>query len=123
MPVVLGIFLVGVIAVLFGILKTIFSKKNYDKGFWFAAPGTVFTVLALLLIAGYNNTAFYPSSHDIQSSLTIQNASSSLFTLKTMSFVSLLIPFVLAYIVVAWRAINKNKITREEIIDKNEITY
>jgi len=123
MPAVLGIFLVGVVAVLFGIIRTVFSKKSYDKGFWFAAPGTVFTVLAVLLIAGYNNTAFYPSTHDIQSSLTIQNACSSLFTLKTMSYVSLLIPFVLAYIVVAWRAINKNKITREEIIDKNEITY
>lgn len=123
MPVVLIIFLVGVVGVLFGVLKTLFNKKNYDKGFWFAAPGTVFTVLAVLLIAGYNNTAFYPSSFDLQSSLTIQNSSSSLFTLKAMSIVSLLIPFVLAYIVIAWRAINKKKITNEEIIDKNEITY
>ena len=105
MPVVLIIFLIGVVGVLFGVLKTLFNKKNYDKGFWFAAPGTVFTVLAVLLIAGYNNTAFYPSSFDLQSSLTIQNASSSLFTLKAMSIVSLLIPFVLAYIVIAWRAI------------------
>jgi cytochrome d ubiquinol oxidase subunit II len=123
MPVVLVILLVGVVGVLFGIIKTLFSKKHCDKGFWFVAPGTVFTVLAVLLIAGWNNTAFYPSSHDIQSSLTITNASSSLFTLKAMSIVSLLIPFVLAYIVYAWRAINKKKITHEEIVDKNEITY
>jgi cytochrome d ubiquinol oxidase subunit II len=123
MPVVLVMLLLGVVAVLFGIIKTLFSKKQCDKGFWFVAPGTVFTVLAVLLIAGWNNTAFYPSSHDIQSTLTITNASASLFTLKAMSIVSLLIPFVLAYIVFAWRAINKKKITHEEIIDKNEITY
>ncbi len=123
MPLVLVMFLVGVIAVLFGVIKTLLSKKSYDKGFWFSAPGTVFTVLAVLLIAGLNNTAFYPSTVDLQSSLTIQKASSSLFTLKTMSIVSILIPFVLAYIVITWRAINKKKITNEEIIDKNEITY
>lgn len=123
MPIVLVLLLIGVVGVLFGIIKTIFSKNKYDKGFWFVAPGTVFTVLAVLLIAGWNNTAFYPSSHDLQSSLTITNASSSMFTLKTMSIVSLLIPFVLAYIVIAWRAINKKKITHEEIVDKNEITY
>ncbi|MDD3685752.1 MAG: cytochrome d ubiquinol oxidase subunit II [Bacteroidales bacterium] len=123
MPVVLVMLLVGVVAVLFGIIKTLLSKKQCDKGFWLVAPGTVFTVLAVLLVAGWNNTAFYPSSHDLQSSLTITNASSSLFTLKTMSIVSLLIPFVLAYIVYAWRAINKKKITHEEIVDKNEITY
>lgn len=123
MPLVFVMFLVGVVGVLFGIIRTFFSKKTYDRGFWFAAPGTVLTVLALLLIAGLNNTAFYPSTHDLQSSLTITNASSSLFTLKTMSIVSLFIPVVLAYIVIAWRAINKNKITNEEIGNKTEITY
>ncbi|PLX06418.1 MAG: cytochrome d ubiquinol oxidase subunit II [Marinilabiliales bacterium] len=123
MPVVLIMFLLGVVAVLFGIIKTLFNKNQYDKGFWFVAPGTVFTVLAVLLIAGYNNTAFYPSVSDLQSSLTIQNSSSSLFTLKVMTVVSFMIPFVLAYIVYAWRSINKKKITTEEINDKNEITY
>lgn len=123
MPVVLVLFLIGVVAVLFGIIKTMFSKKRFEKGFWFVAPGTVCTVLAIFLIAGFNNTAFYPSLSNIQSSLTIENSSSSLFTLKTMSIVSILIPIVIAYIVVAWRSINKKKISKEEITEKNEITY
>ena len=123
MPIVLALFLLGVIAVLYGIIKTILSKTKFEKGFWIAAPGTVLTVLALLLVAGFNNTAFYPSTYSIQDSLTIQTASSSLFTLKTMSVVSILIPIVFTYIVITWRAINKHKITEEEMIDKNEITY
>jgi cytochrome d ubiquinol oxidase subunit II len=123
MPIVLGLFLLGVIGVLFGIIKTLFSKKLFDNGIWFSGIGTFLVVLSLFLIAGFNNTAFYPSLHELNDSLTIQNASSSLFTLKTMSIVSILIPFVLAYIVFAWRAINKKKITEEEIINPDEHSY
>ncbi len=123
MPIVLIMFLIGVVAALLGIGKTLLSKDSYDKGFWFAAPGTVMVVLAVFLIAGYNDTAFYPSTHDIQSSLTITNASSSHFTLKVMTIVSFMIPFVLGYIIYAWRSINKKKITEDEMNDSNEITY
>ncbi len=114
MPAVSVLFLVGVVLVLFGILKSIFNT-TFVRGIWFAGAGTVFTVLALFLIAGYNNTAYYPSSYDIQSSLTIANSSSSLFTLKTMAYVSLIVPFVLAYIFFAWGAIDRKSITVEEI--------
>lgn len=114
MPIVLAVFLVGVVLVLFGIIQTILSYR-FRKGIWFAGTGTVLTVLALLLLAGYNNTAYYPSVAELQSSLTIYNSSSSPFTLKVMSIVSLLIPFVLAYIFYAWRAIDKKKIDEEDI--------
>jgi cytochrome d ubiquinol oxidase subunit II len=122
MPAVLILFLVGVVGVLAGIIPTLF-KQDFKKGIWFAGVGTVLTVLALLLLVGYNNTAYYPSTTDLQSSLTLANSCSSPYTLKTMSWVSLLIPFVLAYIFYAWRAIDKKKITAEEMKDKNEITY
>ncbi len=105
MPYVTGIFLLGVVLVLWGIGKTLLNP-SYRKGIWFSGIGTVLTVLALLLCAGWNNTAYYPSIADLQSSLTLQNSCSSPFTLKVMSFVSLLIPFVLAYIFYAWRAID-----------------
>jgi len=114
MPVVMIVFLLGVVSVLYGIGKTVLSRK-YTKGIWFAGTGTVLTVLSLFLIAGYNNTAYYPSTADLQSSLTIYNSSSSLFTLKAMSIVSLLIPFVLAYIFYAWRAINSKPIDAAEV--------
>lgn len=114
MPAVLLLFLVGVVLVLFGVLKSIFSKV-FVRGIWFAGVGTVLTVLALFLVAGYNNTSYYPSAYDIQSSLTIANSSSSYFTLKAMAYVSLIIPFVLAYIYFAWRAIDKKSITIEEM--------
>lgn len=114
MPVVLGLFLVGVVAVLWGIGKTIFCK-TCKSGIWFAGIGSTITVLALLLCAGYNNTAYYPSTADLQSSLTLSNSCSGLFTLKVMSFASLLIPFVLAYIVYAWRAIDRKRLTTEDI--------
>ena len=114
MPVVLGIFLLGVVLVLFGILRTLL-KKGFDKGIWFAGIGTMLTVLALLLTAGYNNTAYYPSFTDIQSSLTLSNSCSSQFTLKTMAYVSILVPFVIAYIFYAWRSIDKKKIDAEEM--------
>ena len=105
MPYVTGILLVGVILVLWGIGKT-YLKPSYREGIWFSGTGTVLTVLALLLCAGWNHTAYYPSITDLQSSLTLQNSCSSPFTLKVMSYVSILIPFVLAYIFYAWRAID-----------------
>ena len=110
----LVVLLIGVVLVLFGIGKTIFSKK-YICGIWPAGIGTVLTVLALLLCCAWNNTAYYPSTADLQSSLTMANSCSSEFTLRTMFYVSLLVPFVLAYIVYAWRAIDKKKITKEEL--------
>lgn len=108
------LLVIGVILVLYGIIRTIISK-TYIKGIWPVGIGTVITVLVLLLLAGWNNTAYYPSTADLQSSLTIQNSSSSEFTLRTMFYVSLLIPFVLAYIIYAWRAMDKKKITQEEV--------
>lgn len=115
MPVVLAMLLIGVVLVLFGLGKTMFSKTIFRKGIWFAGIGTVLAVLSLFLIAGYNNTAYYPSIFNPQSSLTIYNSSSSLFTLKTMSIVSLIIPFVLAYIFYTWRKMDKVSITKEEM--------
>ena len=114
MPVVLLVFLVGVVAVLWGIIRTLW-KPAFDKGIWFAGAGTVLTVLALLLGAGYNNTAYYPSTHDLQSSLTLANSCSSQFTLKVMAYVSILVPFVLAYIFYAWRSIDNRKIDAKEM--------
>ena len=114
MPVVLLVFLVGVVAVLWGIIRTLW-KPAFDKGIWFAGAGTLLTVLALLLVAGYNNTAYYPSTHDLQSSLTLANSCSSQFTLKVMAYVSILVPFVLAYIFYAWRSIDNRKIDAKEM--------
>lgn len=113
MPLVLIVFLLGVVAVLFGIGKDLFAKPG--KGIWFSGIGTVLTVFALFLVAGYNNTCFYPSAYDLQSSLNIQNSSSSEFTLHAMSIVSLFIPFVLVYIWYAWKSINNKKIDAEEM--------
>ncbi len=121
MPYLLVLFLAGVLGVLFGLIKSIFSK-TYTAGIWFAGAGTVLTVLALLLAVGYNGTAYYPSTADLQSSLTIANSCSSQFTLKTMAYVSILVPFVLAYIVYAWRVIDRKPITAEEM-KKGEHTY
>lgn len=121
MPVVLVLFLAGVVLVLYGIIDTMLSKYHV-KGIWFAGTGTVLTVLALLLCAGWNHTAYYPSTVDLQSSLTIQNSSSSHFTLQTMMYVSFLIPFVLAYIFYAWRALDLHKINDQEIRE-GEHTY
>lgn len=128
MPIVLIILLLGVVGVLYGIAMPLL-KKDGTKSIWFAGTGTVLTVFALLLNAGYNNTAFYPSypwdkavidnteaiNAFMQSSLTIENSSSSQFTLIVMSYVSLLVPFVLAYVFYAWRAINNKKITEDEM--------
>ncbi|MGL5272733.1 MAG: cytochrome d ubiquinol oxidase subunit II [Phocaeicola sp.] len=114
MPILAILFLVGVVGVLVGLSRGIFTKKAVD-GIWYAGVGTIFTVLALLLVAGYNNTAYYPSNVDLQSSLTLSNSCSSEFTLRTMAYVSLLVPFVLAYIIYAWRAIDIRRITKEEL--------
>ena len=109
------VLVVGVVAVLYGIIRTIVSK-TYISGIWPAGIGTVLTVLALLLCAGWNNTAFYPSNADLQSSLTIVNSCSSEFTLQVMSVVSILVPFVLAYIIYAWYSIDKKKLDKEELL-------
>ena len=114
MPTVLAMFLVGVVLVLFAIIKTLVNKAFY-RGIWFSGIGTVMVVLALFFIAGFNSTPYYPSAADPQSSLTIANSSSSQFTLTVMSWVSLLVPFVVAYIAYVWRAMNRKPITPDEI--------
>ncbi|MDR0798822.1 MAG: cytochrome d ubiquinol oxidase subunit II [Dysgonamonadaceae bacterium] len=106
MPWALAILLIGVILVLYGVVRTIFQSA-FTKGIWFTGAGTILTVWVVLLIAGYNHTAYYPSLSDMQSSLTIANSSSSLFTLKAMSVVSLFIPVVIAYIWYVWRKLDK----------------
>ncbi len=111
---VLLTLLVGVVLVLFGVIRTVVSK-SYIGGIWPVGIGVILAVLALLLCAGWNDTAYYPSTADLQSSLTITNSSSSLFTLRTMAYVSILVPFVLAYIIYAWRQIDSKKIDAEEM--------
>ena len=120
MPIVLLLFLIGVVLVLFGILKSILKEST--NGIWFAGLGTVITVFALFMLAGFNNTSYYPSTADLQSSLTIENSSSSHFTLTAMSYVSLLVPIVLAYIFYAWRTINNKKINAAEM-EEDSHTY
>ncbi|MBN1387812.1 MAG: cytochrome d ubiquinol oxidase subunit II [Bacteroidales bacterium] len=113
MPLLLIMFLAGTLLVLFSLYRTLFT--DHTDPIWYSGFGTVLVVLSLFLIAGYNNTSFYPSLTDMQSSLTIRNASSSLFTLKTMMFISFIIPLVIGYIWYAWRAINRKRIDKEEI--------
>lgn len=110
------VLLVGVVSLLYGIARTLFSA-DFKYGIWFGGVGVVLVVLVLLLCAGWNNTAYYPSNTDLQSSLTIANSSGSVFTLTAMSVVSLLIPFVLVYIFAAWRAIDRKSITEQEITE------
>jgi len=115
-----AILLIGVVLVLWGILKEIIPFTRHlspvtSNGIWFAGIGTVLTVTPLLLLSAWNHTAYYPSTADLQSSLTLENSCSSYFTLNTMFWVSLLVPFVLAYIVYAWRKIDSKKIDRAEI--------
>jgi cytochrome d ubiquinol oxidase subunit II len=119
MPLVLVLFLVGVLGVLGGIILSLL--KETSMGIWLTGPGTILVVFSLFLLAGFNNTAFYPSAYDLQSSLTIQNASSSHYTLVAMSWVSLFIPFVLAYIVFAWRSLNKKKIDAREMEEEPHV--
>ena len=120
MPVVLVMFLVGAVLLVVGVVKTIL-KPNFYRGIWLAGPGTVLVVMALFMLVGYNGTAYYPSNADLQSSLTLQNSSSSEFTLTCMSIVSLIIPFVVAYIAYFWRKMDIRSITSEEL--KNTETY
>jgi len=119
MPVTGFLFTTGTVLVIFGIIKSIISK--YSKGIWFTGTGTFLVVFSLFIIAGFNNTAYYPSTFDLQSSLTIVNSSSSKYTLTVMSYVSLLVPFVFAYIYYAWKAINKKKINVDEIKEESHI--
>ena len=114
MPVVLILFLVGAVLVVAGVALTLF-KAGFKRGIWFSGPGTVFVVMALFMIAGYNGTAYYPSTADLQSSLTLQNSSSSEFTLTAMSIVSLIIPLVVAYIAYFWRKMDARSITSAEL--------
>jgi cytochrome d ubiquinol oxidase subunit II len=119
MPIVLFLFLAGVVGVLGGI--TYGLLRDSGNGIWFAGPGTVLVVFSLFMLAGMNNTAFYPSSFDLQSSLTIVNASSSRYTLVAMSWVSLFVPFVLAYIIFAWRSLNKKRIDEKEMESEHHV--
>ena len=122
LPVVAILFILGVAGVLLGIIRSVACfEKCHTKGIWLSGTGTVLTVWALLLLAGFNHTAFYPSNWDLQSSLTIENSSSSHYTLTAMSYVSLLVPFVLAYIWYVWRAIDKKKISTEELQSESHI--
>ena len=116
------VLLIGVVALLYGIIRT-WLKADYARGIWPAGIGTVLVVLVLFLIAGWNATAYYPSNADLQSSLTIANSCSSLFTLKTMFYVSLLIPLVLAYIAYCWHAMDHTKLTVEEVKDEESEAY
>jgi len=120
MPLVLILFLAGVLLVLFGIYKAAFKKSGV--AFWWTVAGIIPVVLSLFLVAGFNNTAFYPSTYDLNSSLTIYNASSSHYTLTAMSYVSLFVPFVIAYIAYAWRKINKVKVSNDEL-EQNTHVY
>ena len=121
MPFVLVVFLVGVVMVLVGIFINVFRKSK--NGIWFSGIGTVLTVWMLLLNAGFNNTAFYPSTYNLQNSLTIYNSSSSEFTLRTMSYVSLLVPFVLAYIALVWKKLDAKNISEKDLEDTEAHIY
>lgn len=122
MPAVAVLFVLGVAMVLIGIIRPITCfEKCSNKGIWLSGTGTILTVFALLLLAGFNHTAYYPSTFDLQSSLTISNSSSSFYTLKIMSYVSLLVPFVIAYIWYAWRSIDNRKIDIEEIHSESHV--
>ena len=119
MPLNTLILLIGVILVLWGLFVSLF--KNSTMGFWFTGSGAFLTVFSLFLLAGFNQTAFYPSSFDLQSSLTIENSSSSYYTLKVMAVVSLMIPFVIAYIWYTWKLISNKKISEEEMNSESHI--
>lgn len=114
MPVVLAMLLVGAVLLVLGVVLTAW-RKGFKRGIWLAAPGTVLAVMALFMVAGYNNTAYYPSTYDLQSSLTLANSCSSEFTLRTMAVVSLIIPFVVAYIAYFWRQMDRKSLTTEEL--------
>lgn len=121
MPFVLVVFLLGVVMVLLGIFINVFQKSK--NGIWFSGIGTVLTVWMLLLNAGFNNTAYYPSTYNLQNSLTIYNSSSSEFTLRTMSYVSLLVPFVLAYIALVWKKLDAKNISEKDLEETEAHVY
>ena len=114
MPMVLVMFLIGAVLLVIGVLRTI-MVKGYKRGIWFSGPGTVLLVMSIFFLAGYNGTSYYPSTADLQSSLTLANSSSSEFTLTAMSIVSLVIPFVVAYIAYFWRKMDLRSITTKEL--------
>lgn len=114
MPLVGALLLVGAVLLVAGVAMTLL-RKEFKRGIWFAGPGTTLAVMALFMIVGYNNTAYYPSTADLSSSLTLANSSSSEFTLRTMAVVSLIIPFVVAYIAYFWRQMDKKSLTTEEL--------
>lgn len=114
MPAVLAMFLVGAVLLVAGVVLTL-VKQSFKRGIWLAASGTVLAVMALFMIAGYNNTAYYPSTYDLQASLTLTNSCSSEFTLRTMAVVSLIIPLVVAYIAYFWHKMDKKSLTTEEL--------
>ncbi len=122
MPLVAVIFVVGVLMTLWGIIRNILCSSKPQKGIWWSGTGVVLVVVMLFLVAGYNNTAFYPSVSDMQSSLTIYNSSSSKYTLTVMGYVSLFVPFVFAYIWYVWKALDRKKIDRAEM-DEEEHLY
>jgi cytochrome d ubiquinol oxidase subunit II len=119
MPIVLVMFICGTLLVFWGIISS--ALKVTRKGIWFTGPGTVLTIWTLFFLAGFNHTAFYPSTYDLQSSLTIENASSSHYTLTAMSYVSLLVPFVLAYIIYDWKSINKTPVNKKELAKETHV--
>lgn len=114
MPLVLAMLVVGAVLLVAGVVLTLL-RKDFRRGIWFAGPGTTMAVMALFMVVGYNHTAYYPSIADLQSSLTLANSSSSEFTLRTMAVVSLIIPFVVAYIAYFWRQMDKKSLTTEEL--------
>ncbi len=119
MPAILVLFVAGVASLLWGIFVTLFRGSR--KGIWFTGIGTILAAFTLFIIAGFNDTAFYPSVYDLKSSLTVRNASSSLFTLKTMMYVSFLVPFIIAYIWYAWKSINVERISKEELTSEGHV--
>lgn len=114
MPIVLATLVIGALLLVSGVLLTLF-KRDFLRGIWLAAPGTVLAVMSIFMLAGYNNTSYYPSTSDLQSSLTLSNSCSSEFTLSTMAIVSLIIPFVVGYIAYFWRQMDKKSLTSEEL--------
>ena len=119
-PVILIVLLVGIVLVLWGIISSLL--KHTENAFWFTGFGTILTVMGVFFMAGFNHTAYYPSTFDLQSSITLANSASSKFTLTVMSYVSLMVPFVIAYIVWAWRAMDKHKFSIEKM-NKEEVKY
>ena len=114
MPAVLALLLAGAVLLVVGVVVTLL-RKDFKRGIWLSGPGTVFAVMALFMVVGYNNTAYYPSTADLASSLTLANSSSSEFTLRTMAVVSLIIPCVVAYIAYFWRQMDRKSLTTEEL--------